>query len=84
MVPAVPVGYLESALVLSERVEPFNGFAGNLLLYVAHGACIAAATVFLTIGPRFISSPEVSLLILVASVLDPILVWVVLAEHPGQ
>ena len=84
MVPAIPVGYLGSALVLSGTVEPFNGFADNSLFYIVHGACIAAATACLTIGPRFISSPEVSLLILLESVLAPILVWAVLAEHPGQ
>ena len=69
--------------MLSGTVEPFHGFADNSLFYIAHGAFIAAATVCLTIGPRFISSPEVSLLILLESVLAPILVWVVLAEHPG-
>ena len=84
MVPIIPVGYLGAALVLSKFVEPFHGFAGNLLFYVAHGACIAAATAFLIIGPHFISSPEVSLLIILASVLDPILVWTVFAEHLGQ
>ena len=84
MVPAIPVGYLGSALVLSGTVMPFSEFEGNLLYYVAHGACIAAATACLTIGPRFLSSPEVSLLILLESVLAPILVWAVLAEHPGQ
>lgn len=84
MVPAIPIGYLGSALVLSGTIEPFNGFADNSLFYIFHGTCIAAATACLTIGPRFISSPEVSLFILLESVLAPILVWAVLAEHPGQ
>ena len=83
MVPAIPVGYLGSALLLSGTVEPFHGFVDNSLFYIAHGAFIAAATACLTIGPRFISSPEVSLLILLEAVLAPILVWVVLADHPG-
>ena len=54
------------------------------MLHIAHGACIAAATACLTISPRFITSTEISLLILLESVLAPILVWAVLAEHPGQ
>ncbi len=84
MVPAIPVGYLGSAFVLSVAVEPFSGFADNSMLYIAHGVFIAAATACLTIGPRFISSIEISLLILLESVLAPILVWTVLAEHPGK
>ncbi len=84
MVPAIPIGYLGSAFVLSVTVEPFSGFKDNSMLYIAHGACIAAATACLAIGPRFLASTEVSLLILLESVLAPILVWVVLAEHPGQ
>ena len=84
MVPAIPIGYLGSALLLGMTVDPMKGFAENFGLYLAHGACIAAATACLTIGPRYISSPEVSLLILLESVLAPILVWVALSEHPGQ
>ena len=84
MVPAIPVGYLGSAFVLSVTVEPFSGFADNSMLHIAHGACIAAATACLTIGPRFIKSTEISLWILLESVFAPILVWAVLAEHPGQ
>ena len=84
MVPAIPIGYLGSAVLLGMTVDPMRGFAENFGLYLAHGACIAAATACLTIGPRYISSPEVSLLILLESVLAPILVWTVLSENPGQ
>ena len=37
----------------------------------------------LTLGPRYISSAEVGLLILLESVLAPILVWFWLGEDPG-
>ena len=42
------------------------------------------ATCFLTLGPRYISSPEVSLLILLESVLAPLLVWAIVGEDPGR
>ena len=52
-------------------------------MFLGHGAFIAAATCLLTLGPRYISSAEVSLLILLESVLAPILVWFVIGEDPG-
>lgn len=63
MAPAIPGDYLRSAFLLSMTVKPFSRFANNSLLYIVHGACIAAATACLTVGPRFLASPEVSLLI---------------------
>ena len=38
----------------------------------------------LAIGPRFISAPEVALLILLESVLAPLLVWALVGEDPGH
>ena len=38
---------------------------------------------FNSLGPRYISAPEVSLLILLESVLAPLLVWAVISENPG-
>ena len=49
-----------------------------------HGTIIGASSCLLTLGPRFISSSEVSLLVLLDLVLAPILVWFVLGEYPGQ
>lgn len=41
------------------------------------------ATCLLTLGPRYISAAEVSLLILLESVLAPLLVWAAIGEDPG-
>ncbi|MEP2470772.1 MAG: EamA family transporter [Paracoccaceae bacterium] len=38
----------------------------------------------MTLGPRYITSSEVSLLVLLESVLAPLLVWAVIGEHPGR
>ncbi|MEL6648159.1 MAG: EamA family transporter, partial [Pseudomonadota bacterium] len=51
---------------------------------LSHGVFIAIATCFLTLGPRYISSAEVSLLILLESVLAPLLVWAWIGEDPGR
>ncbi len=53
------------------------------MLYILHGIFIALDTCFLTLGPRYISTPGVSLLILLESVLAPLLVWAVISENPG-
>ena len=84
MVPAIPLAYIAAALVSLFFVAPFDGFAGQWQLYAGHGVFIAIATCLLTLGPRYISSAEVSLLILLESVLAPILVWFVIGEEPGR
>ena len=84
MVPAIPLGYIGGALVLSFFIAPFEVQVEDWKLILMHGTIIGASSCLLTLGPRFISSSEVSLLVLLESVLAPILVWFVLGEYPGQ
>ena len=84
LIPAIPVGYIGAALTMSLFTDPFYSFSNNWLLYSGHGLCIALGTCLLAIGPRFISAPEVALLILLESVLAPLLVWLFIGEDPGQ
>jgi drug/metabolite transporter (DMT)-like permease len=50
---------------------------------IAHAAFILCSSVLLAIGPRYITSAEVGLLILMESVLAPLLAWLVVGENPG-
>ncbi|MEX0345172.1 MAG: DMT family transporter [Rhizobiaceae bacterium] len=84
MVPAIPIAYIASALVVWPFIEPMAAFPAQWTLFLGHGAFIGIATCFLTLGPRYISSTEVSLLILLESVLAPMLVWLVVGENPGR
>ncbi len=84
MIPAIPIAYIGTALAMWGFTEPMTPFAGQWGLFLGHGAFIAVATCFLTLGPRYISSAEVSLLILIESVLAPVLVWAVIGEDPGH
>jgi drug/metabolite transporter (DMT)-like permease len=84
MIPAIPIGYIGVALMLWPFIEPMQPVAAQWHLLAMHGGFIAIATCLLTIGPRYISSAEVSLLILLESVLAPILVWAVVGEDPGR
>lgn len=84
MIPAIPVAYIGSALVVAGFHAPFADFWQQWHLFLGHGLFIGIATCLLTLGPRYISSTEVSLLILLESVLAPILVWIVVGEEPGS
>lgn len=83
MIPAIPIGYIGVAIVLSTFLSPLEPFETQWPLFLGHGAFIGAASCLLALGPRYISSTEVSLLILLESVLAPILVWAVIGEDPG-
>jgi len=84
MVPALPFSAIGAALVIGLFVDPMAAFVQQYPLILAHGAFIAVATCLMTMGPRYITSAEVSLLILLESVLAPILVWAVIGENPGR
>jgi drug/metabolite transporter (DMT)-like permease len=51
---------------------------------LAHGGFILISSVLLALGPRYITSAEVGLLVLLESVLAPLLAWVVIGEDPGR
>ena len=84
MIPAIPIAYIGSAVLIGLFYLPLQEFKQDWYLFLGHGAFIAGATCLLTLGPRFLSSPEVSVLILLESVLAPILVWFFLGEYPGE
>ena len=84
MVPTIPIAYIGTALIISLFYSPFDGFELSGLLFLGHGLFIGIASWLLTLGPRYLSSPEVSLLILLESALAPLLVWLVVDEFPGE
>jgi len=84
MVAALPISYLVVTAGLFFIVDPLSVRASQAPLIVGHGAFIALSSIFLALGPRYITSAEVSLLVLVESVTAPLLVWFVLGEDPGQ
>ncbi len=85
MVPAAPIAYLGAAFILFWFVDPMAIHPDQYWLVALHGGgFIAVSTVLLAIGPRFITSPEVALLILLESIIAPILVWFFIGEEPGE
>ena len=85
LIPAVPISFLGSAALVFPFADPFNFTGYDPLYVILHGGVfIPLSMTFLAIGPRYITSAEVALMILLESVLAPLLVWLVLGEDPGQ
>ncbi|MDV4143349.1 DMT family transporter [Shimia sp. FJ5] len=84
MVPAVPVAFLASAVILWPMVEPMSIAQDQVWLVLLHGAFITGSSIGLALGPRYITSAEVALLILLETVLAPLLAWAVVGEDPGR
>ena len=83
MVPGVAMAHLGAAAVLALVTSPAAMPLDAWPLVALHGVFIAASAIGLALGPRYITSAEVALLILLESVLAPLLVWAVIGENPG-
>jgi drug/metabolite transporter (DMT)-like permease len=83
MLPMVPITFIGAALIILPFCDPFDVAPGHWGWVLIHGGFfIAISTCGLALGPRYITSAEVTLLILLESILSPLLVWWVLAEEP--
>lgn len=83
MVPGVAMGYVLAALLILPFSSPFSVPVEQTPIVLLHGAFIFGSSILLAIGPRFITSAEVGLLVLLESALAPVLVWIVVGEDPG-
>ncbi len=83
MVPGMAMAYVAAALIVLPFAAPFTVPVAQTPLILMHAALILGSSVLLAIGPRYITSAEVGLLILMESVLAPLLAWAVIGEDPG-
>jgi drug/metabolite transporter (DMT)-like permease len=83
MVPAVPIAYIGAALVLWPFVDPLMVPVDQMWLVLVHGGFIIRSATCLALGPRYITSADVAVLILLESVLAPLLAWAIVGEDPG-
>jgi len=84
MIPAVAISGLFIALLAfpftpALAVTPRDA----TWLLVLGGLVIPVAFALITLGPRYISAPEVSLLMLIETALGPAWVWLFLGEAPS-
>ncbi|APE42215.1 EamA family transporter [Sulfitobacter alexandrii] len=83
MVPGVAMGYVLGALVILPWAQPLAMPVDQAPLVAMHAALILGSSVLLALGPRYITSAEVGLLILLESVFAPLLAWYFVGEDPG-
>ena len=92
MGPAVAVAGVFNALLavpflflLGEGLAPLLAIEGaRWQLILLSGALLSLAMSLTAIGPRYLPAAEVSLLILLETVLGPLIVWAVLDEVPAD
>ena len=85
MIPAVGISSILTSLCIAYFIEPFNLLLWDWIYIFILGVIFAPiATCLIATGPRFITSAEVSLLLLLEAVLAPILAWFILFEYPGK
>ncbi len=84
MVPATAIGYALTAMICVPFVR-FDTLSQTdlTLLIILGGMFVPLGTALMSLGPRYITASEVSLLLLLEAVLAPLLVWYVVGENPG-
>lgn len=84
MVPAMAVSGLVSALVALPLAAPASVPGDQIWLLLLLGLVVLPVSFgLLTLGPRYITAPEVGLIMLLETVLGPLWVWLVLTEEPS-
>lgn len=84
MVPTVALGGLIAALLVLPLATPTSIDAQGLLWILLLGVVILPiSTALIVLATRFISAPEVSLIMLLEAILGPLWVWAVLSEIPS-
>jgi drug/metabolite transporter (DMT)-like permease len=84
MLPSMALGALLAALVAAPLADPGSVSGRDALLLALVGLLIAPlAFGSISIGPRHLPAQEVSLLMLLETVLGPLWAWMLLGQAPG-
>lgn len=84
MLPAFGLGWLLMGLLTLPFAQPFSLDATQIQAALVMGLVLLPVSMgLIVIGPRYIPAPEVSLLMLLETVLGPFWVWLVLNEEPS-
>jgi drug/metabolite transporter (DMT)-like permease len=85
MIPAVAISGLFIALAVAPIAPTLAVTARDAgFLLVLGGFVVPVSFSLITLGPRYISAPAVSLLMLIETVLGPTWVWIFLGEVPSS
>lgn len=81
MMPAMSMGKFLSGLAVIPLAAPLDMSETGLALMVLLGLIVLPLSFgLLTLGPRYLPAPEVSLLLLMETVLAPLMVWAAIGE----
>lgn len=83
MTPAMSLSGLVLAIGVLPWSAPFDMTGETAQLLFLLGIIISVAFALLTIGPRYIPAPEVSMLMPLETVFGTLLVWYAIGEEPG-
>lgn len=85
MMPAMSIGKLLSGIAVLPLAAPFTMSATGFSLMLLLGLLIVPLSFgLLTLAPRYIPAPEVSLLLLLETVLGPLIVWIAIGEAVSE
>lgn len=86
LIPANLLGNLMVVPVaLIAGAQPMSlGQSDLLLLLLLGGVVLPVSFTLITLGPRYLPAPEISLILLVETILGPLWVWIVLNEVPHR
>ncbi len=84
MIPASALSGLFTAVICYFPASFTTLDMRSAILMLLLGITLAAAFGLLTLGPRYISAPEVSLLMQLETVLGPLFIWLVIGEQPTK
>lgn len=84
MLPSIGFGYILGAFAVLPFAQ-FTAYSSVQIGYlVLNGAIILPIAIgLLSIGPRYLTAPEVSMITILEVILAPLLIWAVLGENPG-
>jgi len=85
VIPMVAGSGLVAAIMAAPLVDPFQLAAQSYLWLALMGLLqMPIASILMMLATRYLSSPEVSLFLLIETVLGPIWVWWVVGEMPPE
>ncbi len=85
MIPALALAALLTAAVAFPLASPGSLSETQFFYTLLMGLLLMPLSgVLIILGPRYLPAPEVSLMLLLETVLGPIWVWLVVAEEPGR
>ncbi len=85
MVPAIGFAAIMNSIIVLPLAGAIIVPEGDLIWILLLGLLVVPlGTGLLAVGPRYIPAPDVSLLLLLESILGPIFVWLVIAERPNN